>query len=45
VRAACDARVVIPLVPGVRSLNLSMAAAIAVAEAARQSAGRQPAAG
>ena len=34
--AAADARVVIPLVPGARSLNLAMAAAIAVAEAQRQ---------
>ncbi len=36
VRDAADASVAIPLVPGVRSLNLAMAAAIAAAEAARQ---------
>lgn len=37
--AAADARLVIPLCPGARSLNLAMAAAIAAAEAGRQLAG------
>jgi len=36
VHAAADARLVIPLRPGARSLNVAMAAAIAVAEAGRQ---------
>jgi len=36
VHAEADARVVIPMQPGARSLNLAMAAAIAVAEAGRQ---------
>jgi tRNA (cytidine/uridine-2'-O-)-methyltransferase len=36
VHAAADARLVIPLRPGARSLNVAMAAAIAVAEAERQ---------
>jgi len=43
VRAACDARVVVPRVKGVRSLNVAMAAAIAVAESVRQSTARQAA--
>ena len=34
--AAADARLVIPLRPGARSLNVAVAAAIAVAEAGRQ---------
>ncbi len=34
--AAPDARLLIPMQPGARSLNLAMAAAIAVAEAGRQ---------
>lgn len=38
VHAAADARLVIPLQPGARSLNMAMAAAIAVAEAGRQMA-------
>ena len=36
VYAAADARVVIPMQPGARSLNIAMAAAIAAAEAGRQ---------
>jgi tRNA (cytidine/uridine-2'-O-)-methyltransferase len=36
VHEAADARIVIPMQPGARSLNLAMAAAIAVAEAGRQ---------
>ncbi len=36
VHRAADARLLIPLQPGARSLNVAMAAAIAVAEAGRQ---------
>ena len=36
VHAAADARLVIPMAPGARSLNVAQAAAIAVAEALRQ---------
>ena len=36
VHAAADARLLIPMQPGARSLNVAMAAAIAVAEAGRQ---------
>jgi len=36
VRQAADARLVIPMVPGARSLNVAQAAAIALAEALRQ---------
>jgi len=39
VHAAADARVVIPLRPGMRSLNVAVAAAIAVGEALRQTGG------
>lgn len=39
VHAAADARVVIPLRPGFRSLNVSVAAGIALAEALRQTNG------
>ncbi len=39
VRAACDAAVRIPIAPEARSLNLATAAAIALAEAARQISG------
>jgi tRNA (cytidine/uridine-2'-O-)-methyltransferase len=39
VHAAADARVVIPLVAGARSLNLTVSAAIAVSEALRQTGG------
>ena len=39
VHQAADARLLIPLQPGARSLNLAMAAAIAVAEAGRQVGG------
>jgi len=35
--AAADARLVIPIKPGLRSLNIAMAAAIALGEALRQS--------
>lgn len=43
VRDAAAARVAIPLVPGARSLNLAMAAAIAAAESVRQlAAAAQP---
>ncbi len=36
VHAAADARLLIPMQPGARSLNVATAAAIAVAEAGRQ---------
>jgi tRNA (cytidine/uridine-2'-O-)-methyltransferase len=36
VAAAADARLVIPIVPGLRSLNIAMAAAMALGEALRQ---------
>jgi tRNA (cytidine/uridine-2'-O-)-methyltransferase len=36
VAAACDARLVIPIKPGLRSLNIAMAAAMALGEALRQ---------
>ena len=36
VHAACDARLAIPMAPGTRSLNIAIAAGIAVAEAVRQ---------
>jgi tRNA (cytidine/uridine-2'-O-)-methyltransferase len=36
VRAACDASVHIPMVPGARSLNVALAAAMVCAEAMRQ---------
>lgn len=39
VAAACDAAVRIPLLPHVRSLNISVAAGIALAEALRQTKG------
>jgi tRNA (cytidine/uridine-2'-O-)-methyltransferase len=39
VHAAADARIVIPLRAGARSLNVALAAAIAVAEALRQTGG------
>ena len=39
VHAAADARLVIPLQPGLRSLNVAMAAAMAVGEALRQTRG------
>ena len=37
---AADARVVIPIKPGLRSLNVAVAAAMALGEALRQTAGR-----
>jgi tRNA (cytidine/uridine-2'-O-)-methyltransferase len=40
VHAAADARLVIPLQPGLRSLNVAMAVAIAAGEALRQTSGR-----
>jgi len=39
VHAAADARLVIPLRPGLRSLNIAVAAAIAAGEALRQTGG------
>ncbi len=39
VHAAADARVVIPMRPGLRSLNVALAAAMAVGEALRQTGG------
>lgn len=39
VHAACDARVLIPLAPPTRSLNVATSAAIALAEALRQTGG------
>ena len=39
VRAACDGRVRIPMAPGLRSLNVAMAAAIGLGEALRQTGG------
>jgi tRNA (cytidine/uridine-2'-O-)-methyltransferase len=42
--AAADARLVIPIEPGLRSLNVAMAAAMALGEAIRQTSsatGRQ----
>lgn len=39
VHARADARVVVPMAPGVRSLNLAVSAAIVLAEALRQTAG------
>ena len=39
VHAAADARLVIPLMPGARSLNLTVSAAIALSEALRQTDG------
>jgi tRNA (cytidine/uridine-2'-O-)-methyltransferase len=39
VHAAADARVVIPMRPGLRSLNLALACAMAVGEALRQTGG------
>ena len=39
VHAAADARLVIPMLPGLRSLNVAMACAMAVGEALRQTGG------
>ncbi|MFQ5785762.1 MAG: tRNA (cytidine(34)-2'-O)-methyltransferase [Alphaproteobacteria bacterium] len=39
VHAAADARLVIPMAPGLRSLNVAVAAAIALGEALRQTGG------
>lgn len=39
VHAAADARLLIPMRPGMRSLNVAMAAALAAGEALRQTAG------
>ncbi|WP_368670130.1 tRNA (cytidine(34)-2'-O)-methyltransferase [Phenylobacterium aquaticum] len=41
VHEACDARVYIPLAPGMRSLNVTVSAAIALSEALRQT-GQMP---
>jgi tRNA (cytidine/uridine-2'-O-)-methyltransferase len=43
VHAAADARLVIPMREGLRSLNVAMAAAMAVGEAMRQVASSRPA--
>lgn len=43
VHASADARLLIPMRPGLRSLNVAMAGAIVVAEALRQTAGGQAA--
>lgn len=43
VHQAADARVVIPLAPGARSLNVALAGAIALFEALRQTGGLPPA--
>jgi tRNA (cytidine/uridine-2'-O-)-methyltransferase len=42
VQAAADARLVIPIAPGLRSLNVAMAAAMALGEALRQTAPSSP---
>jgi tRNA (cytidine/uridine-2'-O-)-methyltransferase len=38
VHAACDARVIVPMAPGVRSLNVAVAASMVLGEALRQAA-------
>jgi tRNA (cytidine/uridine-2'-O-)-methyltransferase len=43
VHAAADARLVIPMRPGLRSLNVAMACAMALGEALRQTGGFAPA--
>jgi tRNA (cytidine/uridine-2'-O-)-methyltransferase len=43
VQAAADVRLMIPMRPSLRSLNVAMAAAMAVGEAVRQTNGRRPA--
>ena len=42
VHAAADARVVIPVRPGLRSLNVAIAAAMAAGEALRQTSHTRP---
>ena len=42
VHAAADARLIIPMVAGVRSLNVAVAAAMALGEALRQTGGFPP---
>ncbi len=42
VHAAADARIAIPIRPGLRSLNIAVAAAIALGEALRQTGGFPP---
>src|SRR5437763_91321 len=42
VHAAADARLVIPMRPGLRSLNVAVAAAMVVGEAMRQARGAEP---
>jgi tRNA (cytidine/uridine-2'-O-)-methyltransferase len=42
VHAAADARVAIPLLPGMRSLNVAIAAAMVLGEALRQTSGFPP---
>ena len=41
VAAAADARLLIPIKPGLRSLNVAMAAAMALGEACRQTGGQE----
>lgn len=43
VHAAADARLIVPMVPGLRSLNVAVAAAMALGEALRQTDGFPPA--
>src|SRR5438874_8482450 len=45
VHAAADARLVIPMRPGLRSLNVAVAAAMVVGEAVRQARGDAPSGG
>ena len=45
VHAAADARLVIPMRPGLRSLNVAVAAAMVVGEAMRQTGGAAPSGG
>ena len=45
VHAAADARLVIPMRPGLRSLNVAVAAAMVVGEAMRQARGAAPSGG
>jgi tRNA (cytidine/uridine-2'-O-)-methyltransferase len=42
VHAAADARVVVPIRPGLRSLNVAVAAAMIAGEALRQTGGFEP---
>ena len=42
IHAAADARVLVPMQPGLRSLNVAVAAAMVLGEALRQTAGGEP---